>query len=464
MSRTEVSGDAPDQTAATASDTRLTPEARWLFIGLAVLALATILPEVRSANDASRMAAVSALVDHHSLIIDQTPFVTGEDKSWVNGHFYSDKPITPSLIAALVYWPISALGIKLDFGVNAAYYLVVLLVSKAAWWGGAVAFYKGLRFIAVSETARLATTIALAVGSLYLTYSAVFSNHGLAASAVAAGWFAYLRAVHTDAVRSSLVWSGAFLGLAAAADFPVLVYAAGVGVLILLDGRLRRGLLGYGLAVLAALAPGEAVNVAISGSLVPLTLVADYYLWPGSPWRREDLTGASRFSGGALVSYTVGCLIGARGFLVYNPLVLPAVVLASGRLAGLRARRPFAREAAMVLACTAVLWGYYIASSTNFSGYSYSIRWFVPSLPLLLFFLVFGWSTRGVQAADASASFGWRPAWPWWPSLFWVLFSVAAVIALVGCLNPWSNMGVSQFPFTANLIEHWPALGKLLPR
>ena len=52
-----------------------------LFIGLAVLALAAILPEVRSANDASRMAAVSALVDHHLLIIDQTPFVTGEDKS-----------------------------------------------------------------------------------------------------------------------------------------------------------------------------------------------------------------------------------------------------------------------------------------------------------------------------------------------------------------------------------------------
>ena len=45
-----------------------------------------------------------------------------------------------------------------------------------------------------------------------------------------------------------------------------------------------------------------------------------------------------------------------------------------------------------------------------------------------------------------------------------MLFSVAAVIALVGCLNPWSNMGVSQVPFTANLIEHWPALGKLLPR
>ena len=118
---------------------------------------------------------------------------------------------------------------------------------------------------------------------------------------------------------------------------------------------------------------------------------------------------------------------------------------------------------AVALGCTAVLWGYYIASSTNFSGYSYSVRWFVPSLPILLFFLAFGWDRRGTSE-PGSASFGWRPVWPWWREVFWVLFVVSAVIALVGCLNPWSNMGVSQLPFTANLIEHWPGLGAVLPR
>lgn len=430
------------------TSTRLSTEAKWLFGLLAIVALTTILPEVRSANDASRMSLVQALVEHHTLIIDQTAFVSGEDKSWVNGHFYSDKPATPSLIAALVYWPIHAAGITLGYGVNFAYFLIVLLVSKTAWWGGALAFYKGLRFLDVPEIGRFCATLALAVGSSYLTFSAAFSNHGLAAAAVAGGWFCYVRALHTDRVVSSLAASGLLLGLAGAADFPVIVYAAGVGVLVLADQRLRRGVWGYGLAVIAALVPGEAINLAISGSLVPLTLVADYYLWPGSPWKREELTGASRFSGLELVRYAIGCLIGPKGFVSYNILVVPALVLAIGRLPGLRRGRPWAREAAMVLTCTAILWGYYIGSSTNFSGYSYSIRWFVPSLPLLLFFLAFGWRQWG----------------RWWSVLFWVLLVPSVVIALVGCLNPWSNISVSQTPFVANLVERWPQLGSVLPR
>ena len=139
----------------------LSPQDRWLFATLALLAVATILPEVRSANDASRMALTQSLVEHRSLIIDQSVFVQWEDKSWVNGHFYSDKPALPSLLAAVVYWPIHALGIKLDFGVNFAYFLIVLFVSKASWLGGAFAFYKGLRFVDVPESGRLGATLAL---------------------------------------------------------------------------------------------------------------------------------------------------------------------------------------------------------------------------------------------------------------------------------------------------------------
>lgn len=431
-----------------AASTKLSEQARWLFGVLAIVALTTVLAEVRSANDASRMSLVQALVEHHTLIIDQTVFMAGEDKSWVNGHFYSDKPATPSLIAALVYAPLYAAGISLGYGLNFAYYVIVLAVSKSAWWLGALAFYKGLRYIDVPEKARLATTLALSVGSLYLTFSAVFSNHGLAAAAVAGGWFCYLRAVNTDKVVGSLTASGLLFGLAAACDFPVLIYGAGVGVLVLWDARLRRGVWAYSAAAIIALVPGEAVNYAISGSLVPLTLVAEYYLWPGSPWRREDLTGASRFAGAELLRYGWSCLVGGRGFVSYNPLVVPAVVLAAWQLPGLRKGLPFAREAAVVLGATAILWGYYIASSTNFSGYSYSIRWFVPSLPVLLFFLVFGWKSWG----------------RWWPPVFWVLLVPSVLIAVVGCLNPWSNISISQIPFVANLVEHWPQLGAVLPR
>lgn len=419
-------------------------DAAWrLFAALALVGALTILPEVRSANDASRMALTQALVEHQTFAIDASPFAVWPDKVAIAGHFYSDKPALPSLVAVPVYAVLHAFGLTLGFGVNHAYYLIVLLCSRLPWLAASVAFYRSLLLLDAPAPRARWLTVALACGSLFLPYTAVFSNHGLAASGVSLGAYAYLRAGRAPRPGRWLAASGLALGLAAASDMPVGVYAAAGALLIATRPELRRGLPAFVAAAALALAPGVAINVAISGSVVPVNTRPELFAWPGSPWTPDQLTGSAHYAGAELVRYAAAALVGPRGFLLYNPLLVPALAALAGAL--VRGRRR--REAWAVAASTAVLWGYYLANSTNLSGYAYSIRWFTPSLPLLFLALV---------AAP------WRRRW--WRLTFGVLLAAGVAVALVGCLNPWSNLSIAQVPLVANLVERWPDAFASWPR
>jgi hypothetical protein len=76
-------------------------------------------------------------------------------------------------------------------------------------------------------------------------------------------------------------------------------------------------------------------------------------------------------------------------------------------------------------------------ATNNYGGWSYSIRWFVPLLPLLFFFLYPYFESYSPNRA--------RP--------FRVLLCVAIVIAFVGAIDPWSHSDLSEVPFVANLKE-----------
>lgn len=433
----------PASTAAVRRGVPLDAAAWRLFAALALVGALTILPEVRSANDASRMALTQALVEHHTFAIDASPFVVWPDKVAIGGHFYTDKPALPSLLAAPVYAVLHTFGLTLGFGVNHAYYLIVLLCSRLPWLAASLAFYRSLMLLDAPARRARWLTVGLACASLFLTYTAAFSNHGLAASGVALGAYGYLRARTEPRPAGWLAASGLALGVAAASDMPVGVYAAAGALLIAAQPRLRPGLPAFVVAAALALAPGIAINVAISGSVVPVNLRPELFAWPGSPWTPNQLTGSARYTGLELARYAGAALIGPRGFLLYNPLLIPAlVVLAAGLIRG-----PYRHEAWTIATATAVLWGYYLASSTNLSGYAYSIRWFTPSLPVLFLALVAApWRSRA------------------WRVLCGVLLAAGVLVALIGCLNPWSNLSISSVPLVANLIERWPDAFAWLPR
>lgn len=404
-----------------------------VFIGLAIVGALTIVPRVSGWNDGSRMAMIESLVDWHSLSIDHSSFVdVVGDKVLVNGHYYSDKLATPQLVGALVYAPLSGMGIKLHLGWNLAYYLITLLTVKLFWLLGLVAFFKALGFTGLTIGRRLWVTVALGVGTLVFSWTALFNNHSLAASWVAIAFFFLLRAKNGGPVGTNLFLSGLFFGLAGSSDVPTMAFPVAFALHIVLDPRLRRATWVYVLGLVLAISPAMAVNYAISGSFVPVQVVPAYFLWPGSPWTAETLSGTGVNSGSFLASYTFDVLLGERGFLLYNPfsfLVLPLMVREFAQ------RLRFASEALLVFLMSLVIVAYYCLATNNFGGDSYSIRWFVPMLPLWMFFLhplLLG-SER----------------WRW--AVFCVLLAVSFPVALVGTWNPFNYLNEGQVPFFANI-------------
>src|SRR5262249_28450233 len=116
----------------------------------------------------------------------------------------------------------------------------------------------------------------------------------------------------------------------------------------------------------------------IAGTLAPANANPAFLRWPGSQFDATTMTGAwNHSSPGRAVLYAFDLLFGRKGFLLYWPPLLLAIVA----LPWLLRRGSSERPALVVLAAWAVgTWLLYAATSRNLSGLCLSIRWFVPLL------------------------------------------------------------------------------------
>jgi hypothetical protein len=413
----------------------MTLSAKRIFLGLALLSMLTILPRAQTWNDASRMATIQSLVDRHSLAIDHSPFANTGDKVFVNGHFYSDKPVMTALFGALVYFPLHLAGLQLDRGWNLAYYLITLIVVKGLWLAGLVAFYLALGFTPLNDKPRIWLTLALGVASLYFTWSSTYNNHAVAAALLSIGFYFILKGRFrpTDQ-KLHLALAGFFLALAGTTDVPNGAFYVGFLIYVVVDRRLRRDVAFYLCPLVVTVLPALYLNYRISGSLVPVGMVRAYFEFPGSIWlgaNGQELSGMTINRWNVLIPYAFACLIGSKGFILYNPLLflaIPYMVRECGP------KRMFAKEALTIGLASTLIVSYYLLFTGNYSGWSYSIRWFVPLLPLLFFFIHPFLAELTVRRKTIFAS----------------LFAVSAAIAVIGLFNPWSVGTLSKYPLVAN--------------
>jgi len=385
-------------------------------------------------NDDSRMATIQSLVEFHSLVIDHSDFVGTGDKVFVNGHFYSEKPPMPAVIGALIYLPLHAVGIELHSGTNLAYFLITLFTIGGCWIAGTLAFFGSLRFTGLDPERRLLATLALAFGSLYLTWATTFNNHEMAAGCLAVGFYCLLRGRYAEgSIPRNLAAAGLFLSLAGTADMPTAIFYPIFFLYVLRDPALRKYSLYYLLPIAVTVVPALALNFSIHHSIVPVQIVRAYFEYPDSPWQGSpSLSGMTANSWSSVGSYALRTLVSEKGFLVYNPFLVIAV-WGLGR--EIFRNNPFRYEAIAIGTGTACLLGYYWVMTDNFAGWSYSIRWFVPLLPLLLFFL-----------------YGFFQAWNVGRrAVFNGLLGVSVLIACVGAINPWSALVYDDAPLLANI-------------
>jgi len=404
-----------------------------LLLLLVAVSLITINPRINGWNEASRMALTQSLVEQHSFIIDESVFVNGGDKVFINGHFYSDKPTLPALLAALIYAPLHALGMNLDYGWNLSYYFIILFTMKVFWMASVMAFRRALAFTPVRQGQIPLLVFIFAFASLTFSWTSSFNNHSLAASSLMIAFFYYLKSKNEDG-KQAILWSGLFFGLAASMDIPTAVFMVGFSLLVMHKWRLAPPTWLFLAGALIPLAIHFTVNYAIAGTLLPLQIQPEFFAFEGSTWTNsQSLSGVRMNAPLFTLRYAVISLFGARGFICYNPLLLLLIPLLFRHV---RKGKLFQFETLVILIGSLILMLYYFLFSSNYGGWSYSIRWFVPVLPLFFFYLF-----------DLESLSDLR----WYKSILGTLMVSAIIIALIGLINPWSNPELHTIPLFANL-------------
>jgi hypothetical protein len=376
----------------------------WLVLALAtVVAVVSAQPHAGSWQDGSRLAMVEALVDYHTWAIDESIFVAvpalGEgqspypadqpilqlgtqDKLFIDGHFYSDKPVAALLLAGVYQvWKWCG-GETARLRPDRFCWLMALAGAGVPYVLAVWCIYRMEEMLRLAVTLRLALTASFALATIALPYTRQVNVHIMLLAALAAITLGVIRLRQASLAGTTpwlwLAGMGSLAGLAYTLDIgagPPLV----VGLLALVAFRCRR--LGpvavTALAALPWIVLHQAINYAIGGTFRPINSVPEFSAWPGCPFEPQDLTGTWKHSLGSFLVYAAALLAGKRGFLLHNlPLLLavPAVVV-------LLRRRPAVRPELLFLGswCAAV-WLMYAALSSNSSGVCCSIRWFVPFL------------------------------------------------------------------------------------
>jgi len=385
-----------------------------------------------STNDASRLAAIEALVHRGTWAIDDSPFAT-IDKIRVNGHFYSDKSPLMSLVGAGVYFVLHhgfGMTLKADGCVpdlNQAHCRALLEPAQADW------VYVLLTFLMVSAPATLMLTLVyrlarqsawpnggslafvalLGLGTAIFPFSTVFSNHVPAAATVVVAISLLLGT--KDARRAPLTFAGASLALGTALDPFVGIFWLVVFFYVVL--RYRRQALWFAAGSLPLIVLAAALNYQIVGNPLPPQMYAPGYAYEGSAFPAV-VTGARPADD--IPQYAFNLLVGERGFLAFYPIVLWYLWVTLRSASNPESAVHGLARAVMGASLVYVL--YFVLFTDNYGGYAYSPRWLLIPVPVLAMFPV-------LEPFRLSR---------WQGGLLGALAALSLFSGYQGALNPWT--------------------------
>ena len=194
-------------------------------------------------NQNSRFDTVRAVVEQHSLIIDDYVGNTG-DFSMVNHHFYGDKAPGLQLLAIPVYSAVHSFfpegrrerGRLVHLG---AYLSTIVSVGLPSALAVAVLFSTA-RTLGASAGAAAMLAVAYAFGTLAFPYATLFYSHQLTAALLL---FAFALLVHAREAgrwsRGGVAGAGFLLGYAIATEYPAALAVAVIGLYALATVRPR---------------------------------------------------------------------------------------------------------------------------------------------------------------------------------------------------------------------------------
>lgn len=353
-----------------------------LRVALALLLVALIGPLVQdvTAQSGSRFALSAALAEHGTASIDGYLKVTAPiDRLEIDGRHYSDKAPLQPLVGAVPYWVADRLGAE---SASAGRIQGNLTLWWLALWTGVVpaaGIVVLAHVVATRVNARFATaaSLSLMVGTMLALFASNLFGHALAALLGFAAWA--LASDDRPLTPARLAAAGLLAGLAVAAEYPLAVVAAVVGVHLLVRVRAR-------------------VAWYVVGALPAVALLLAYQWWAfGDPfsisYENKDLAGGSD-TGLSIQPFRTwfDATVGSRGILTLTPIV--AVGLAAA-IAFARRRSP---ERIHGIAALAVFGGLLAMIVTRPSTWPNPIggevaitRHFYPLIPFLAAPLTLAW-------------------------------------------------------------------------
>lgn len=371
-------------------------------------------------NITSRLATVDALVHHGTYAIDNSLFNNWTvDKARINGRFYSTKPFMLSTLMAAAYGTFHRIT-KQSFSnaLQESIYRIKIVAGFIPHLLSLVYFYCFLVLWAARPMAAFVTFVCFLFGSLANGYAATINNHSPAAALTLMTFYhAYrIRSKRSMETRDWLL-SGFFGGFLATIDHPSLLF--GLAVLFYLGFIDTKKTAVY--FVPAAMVPIAAhfyINYMATGSLWPVEMRREAFLYPGSYWLHpvaNDALDEPKWT------YLFHLSLGHHGFFAMTPLFIFSLI---SMAVALRSRERKAPEALVTGSVFLLFVIFYVVFTSNYGGNCVGVRWFLPLTPLLFLFL-----TPWLEKKHSMA------AW----ALFLLAFLVSACNSYDALKGPWRD-------------------------
>jgi hypothetical protein len=437
-----------------------------------------------SENELSRLATIQSLVEHDTLVINDSPYFESlrqyDDRDdapagpdgprvlaarapgspvpgtvYVANKYYSDQPPVMAYLLSWPYWVMYHLGWSFQHNPAVVVYLLTVLGVTLPVAGAAGLIYRMGRMFELWRPYRTGLALAVVLGSGLISYSTVLNQHAPAAALVlsaCACLFHVTVARRPARTGAWLMTCGLCAATAAVIDVSAIFFLALLGLVVLAyrwKWSLRfGGLLLYLIGATPPLVLHAVLTVPVTGNLKPGFLhpelgggrpgVATWIIPTAPPPAVEEGEEVARPSVWKVTAYraidrTLGALVGTKGLLTHFPVVIVGL---AGLTLVLRRHWPASTKvmAGVTLAAGVAIVLGSVFLRIDWGQAMFGPRWFIVFLPLTLF-----WSGAWLRRPHRATT--------WAVAAILLAFSIG--VALIGATAPFLRTQPGQYTVAA---------------
>ena len=366
----------------------------WLFVAL----LTKTLPD--SEHEYSRLGTVESIVKRGTYELDNSSFATTRDRIFRNGHYYSHQAPLLATLEAPVFWVLQLAGPGFNNrGRELVTYLFSLLTNGVALTLTVLVLSYLLELAAVPSPSREWLAFLMPMGTWLFPYGVTNNNHGISGLLLTVLAFLLLKLSWHGVTAGRCLALGATLGLMTATEVLPLVSFVPLTILYLWS---RRDLttvawLTFAAALAVPLLAHAAINLPITGDIIPAGFHTELFDYPGTAFDPKELTGSWKpDSLAAFGEYAWLSLFASKGYFTFAPILgIGLIVGAAGWRWWARAR---GTQLVLMVGGLASL-GASLLTTNHFGGAAVGFRhaaYLAPAMIVLLLPIISG-SGRGAN-------------------------------------------------------------------